>query len=67
MSLKANYKIVFKQNDSSVIIAQGIPTIEESVTFALNLHKASNAHHVIYVMQDDMIHITFSFYDATSN
>lgn len=66
MSLKPNFKIVFKQKESSVIIADNIPTIEDSVTFALNLHKASNSEHTIYVMQDDMIQITFSLCGADS-
>lgn len=60
MSLKPNFNIVFKQNESSVVIAENLSCIEDAVTFALNLHKASNTEHMIYVIQDDMIHITFS-------
>lgn len=59
MVQKSNYKIEFKQNDSSVIIADNISSLEESVTFALNLHKASNSPHRIYVVHDDFIDITF--------
>lgn len=64
MSSQQNYKIVFKQNDTSVNIAENIPTIEEAVTFSLNLHKASNSKHTIYVMHEDMIDITFSLCTA---
>lgn len=67
MSNKINYKIEFKQDvgnsTSTVVIANNIPSLENAVEFALNLHRASNYPHYIYVIHDDMIDITFIKYE----
>lgn len=46
-------KIIFSDGNSQVFIAKDLK-FEDSIQFALNLHRSSNFPHTIYVTKDDV-------------
>ncbi len=60
------YSIEYKNNEKRVLIAKNIPTMELAVKFALNLHEASNVEHIVHVIHDDIIDVTFVRYDGAT-
>ena len=54
-----SWKITYQQTDSTVCIADLLPSFEMAVKFSLNLHESSNTPHSIYVMHDDIIDVVF--------
>lgn len=42
---------------NSVVIADNIPNLESAVQFALNLHRASNVPHKLFVHRGDIIEL----------
>lgn len=61
------YHIEYKHCGQKVLIAKEIPSMELAVKFALNLHEASNAEHLIHVIHEDVIDVTFVRYDQSTN
>ncbi len=60
------YSIEYKNGEKRVLIANNIPSIEIAVKFALNLHEASNVEHIVHVIHDDIIDVTFVRYDGAT-
>ncbi len=59
MDTKPTYRVEFNLGDATLVIANDIPVMENAVEFALNLHRASNTEHIIHVIHDDLIDVTF--------
>lgn len=56
------YHVEYKQDGQSVYFARGIPDMETAVRIALHLHEVSNTKHLIHVIHDDIIDVTFIRY-----
>lgn len=48
--METPYKVTF----DSVVIVKNLP-LEDSIQFALNLHRSSNVPHKVQVIHDDII------------
>lgn len=56
------YRIEFKNSGQVVSICNNIPQMEMAVKIALSLHECSNTEHIIHVIHDDIIDVTFVRY-----
>lgn len=63
---KCTWRINIQQKSSNISFAEKISSKEEAVKFALSIHEASNVPHVIYVLHDDIIDVTFTRYETTA-
>lgn len=64
---KPTWHINIHQNTANILFAENIPTMELAVKIALSIHEASNTQHIVYVMKDDLIEVTFTRYETPAN
>ena len=64
---KPVWHINIHQDSSNILFANNIPSMEMAVKIALSVHEISNTTHVIYVMKDDLIEVTFTRYETQTN
>lgn len=62
MENQPKYLIEFKQDEKNVCLAENIPALENAVQLALELHRVANTSHIIHVIHDDIIDVTFVRY-----
>ena len=61
------YRIEFKNKGQVVSICDNIPQMEMAVKIALSLHECSNTEHIIHVLHDDIIDVTFVRYVSSTD
>lgn len=58
------YRIEYKANGQVVQLCKDIPAMELAVKIALSIHEVCNNAHIMHVMHDDIIDVTFVRYDS---
>lgn len=56
------YRVECIQDEQNIQFAKDIPNMETAVKIALHLHEISNTKHLIHVIHDDIIDVTFIRY-----
>lgn len=59
---RPSYRVEVKQGDATIVYATDISQMEIAVKLSLSLHEASNTKHIIHVIHDDIIDVTFIRY-----